>query len=130
MNSSSAGSKFGDTSPAPGQGAMLRPTNVALAIYGLQVVLAVTVIAGGIAKLAGAEVMVQAFQLFGLGCGGLIIFGGVEIIAGISLLWPRGGAVGAMLFAALMLGTLGVTLGQVGSATAYASQQQTFTPLL
>jgi hypothetical protein len=109
---------------------MMRSKNVALAIYGFQGVLAATVIAGGIAKLAGAEVMVQAFRLFGLGCGSLTILGGMEIIAGIFLLWPRGGAVGAMLLAALMFGTLGVTLGRIGSATAYTSQQQTFAPLL
>jgi len=44
------------------------------------------------------------------------------------LLLRRGDAVGAMLLVALMLGTLGVTLGHVVSATAYSSKQGTFAP--
>jgi hypothetical protein len=103
---------------------MMRSRNRALAVYGLQVLLAITAAPGDVAKLAGADVMVQAFQPVRTG----------RATAWKSspplLLLRRGDAVGAMLLVALMLGTLAVTLGHVVSATAYSSQQRTFAPLL
>jgi hypothetical protein len=68
MRSFSARREFDHASEAE-RGVMLRSRNRALAIYGSQVVLAITVAADGVAKLAGADVMVQASQLFGRGGG-------------------------------------------------------------
>jgi hypothetical protein len=44
--------------------------------------------------------------------------GTAEIAAGLCLLSPRGGIVGALLLASVMIGALGVTIGHVASATA------------
>jgi hypothetical protein len=59
--------EFDRASQAGGRGVMLRSRNRALAVYGLQVLLAIIAAPSDIAKLAGADVMVQAFQPFGLG---------------------------------------------------------------
>jgi hypothetical protein len=93
------------------------------------VLLAIIAAPGDIAKLAGADVMVQAFQPFGLG-GVCSPCATAWKSSPPLLLLRRGDAVGAMLLVALMLGTLGVTLGHVVSATAYSSKQGTFEPLL
>jgi hypothetical protein len=91
---------------------MLQSRNRALAIYGLQVLLAITATPDGVAKLAGADVMMQAFQLFGLaGCAHHVRRRGSRRRLYL-LLW-RGDAVSEMLLVALMLGTLGLTLGHV-----------------
>ena len=62
--------------------------------------------------------MVQQFQAIGLGQGFLVVAGTAEIAAGLCLLSPRGGILGAVLLASVMIGALGVTIGHVASATA------------
>jgi hypothetical protein len=54
--------EFDHASQAGGRGVMLQSRNRAPAVYGLQVLLAIIAAPGDIAKLAGADVMVQAFQ--------------------------------------------------------------------
>ena len=51
--------------------------------------------------------------------GGMIA-GSAEILAGLCLLLPRGGILGAVLLSSVMIGALGVTIGQVASAAAAA----------
>ena len=89
-----------------------------ISIYAAQILLGVVAIAAGYAKLTGTGVMVQQFQTIGLGHGFLMIAGTAEIAAGLCLLSPRGGIVGALLLASVMVGALGVTIGHVASATA------------
>jgi len=89
--------------------------NKTIAIYALQVLLAAMAVAGGVAMISGAAPMVQSFQPFGLGQGFLPFAGCIEIVAGLFMLLPRGGAVGAALLGCLMLATLGVTLGHGAS---------------
>ena len=62
--------------------------------------------------------MVQQFQAIGLGQGFLTVAGIAEIVAGLCLLLPRGGILGAVLLTCVMVGALGVTIGHVASATA------------
>ena len=89
-----------------------------ISIYAAQILLGVIAIAAGYAKLTGTGVMVQQFQTIGLGHGFLMVAGTAEIAAGLCLLSPRGGILGALLLASVMIGALGVTIGHVASATA------------
>jgi uncharacterized membrane protein YphA (DoxX/SURF4 family) len=89
-----------------------------ISIYAAQILLGVVAIAAGYAKLTGAGLMVQQFQAIGLGQGFLMVAGTAEIAAGLCLLSPRGGILGAVLLACVMVGALGVTIGHVASATA------------
>jgi hypothetical protein len=75
-------------------------------------------IAAGYAKLNGAGLMVHQFQMLGLGQGFLFAAGCAEIAAGLCLLLPRGGILGAVLLAGVMVGTLGGTIGHLASAVA------------
>jgi uncharacterized membrane protein YphA (DoxX/SURF4 family) len=76
----------------------------------------VIAISAGYAKLTGAGLMVQQFQAIGLGHGFLMVAGTAEIAAGLCLLSPRGGILGAVLLTSVMIGALGVTIGHVASA--------------
>ena len=89
-----------------------------ISIYAAQILLGVIAIAAGYAKLTGTGLMVQQFQAIGFGQGFLMVAGTAEIAAGLCLLTPRGGILGAVLLAGVMVGALGVTIGHVASATA------------
>lgn len=89
-----------------------------ISIYAVQVLLGVIAIAAGYAKMTGAGLMVQQFQTLGLGTGFLTVAGAAEIVAGLCLLLPRGGILGAVLLTCVMVGALGVTIGHVASAVA------------
>ena len=98
-----------------------------VSIYAAQVLLGAIAIAAGAAKLSGTGVLVHQFQLLGIGQVFLTIAGTVEIAAGLCLLLPRGGILGAVLLAGVMVGALGVTLGHVASAVAQPRPAQAFT---
>jgi uncharacterized membrane protein YphA (DoxX/SURF4 family) len=89
-----------------------------ISIYAAQILLGMVAIAAGYAKLTGTGLMVQQFQTIGFGQGFLMMAGTAEIAAGLCLLSPRGGILGAVLLASVMIGALGVTIGHVASATA------------
>ena len=92
-----------------------------ISIYAAQILLGVIAIAFGYAKLSGAGLMVQQFQAIGLGHGFLTVAGIAEIGAGICLLLPRGGVLGAVLLTCVMVGALGVIIGHMASAIAAPS---------
>jgi uncharacterized membrane protein YphA (DoxX/SURF4 family) len=98
-----------------------------VSIYAAQILLGVIAIAAGYAKLGGSALMVQQFQALGLGQGFLMVAGSAEILAGLCLLLPRGGILGAVLLACVMVGALGVTIGHVASAVAQPAQAASFT---
>jgi len=79
-----------------------------IALYSFQALIGILFLAAGSAKLAGMEFMSEPFALIGLGRSVLILAGSVEIVAGICLLFPRAGALGAVLVTILMVGTAGV----------------------
>jgi|SRR5687767_14073427 uncharacterized membrane protein YphA (DoxX/SURF4 family) len=89
-----------------------------ISIYGAQILLGMIAIAAGYAKVSGADLMVHQFQVLGLGHGFLFAAGCAEIAAGLCLLLPRGGILGAVLLACVVVGTLGGTIGHVASAVA------------
>lgn len=98
-----------------------------ISIYVAQILLGMIAMAAGMAKIAGASVVAQQFQVLGLGHGFLTVAGGAEIVAGLCLLLPRGGVVGAMLLACVMVGALGMTLGHVASTAAAPAPSVTAT---
>jgi uncharacterized membrane protein YphA (DoxX/SURF4 family) len=98
-----------------------------ISIYGLQVLLGLIAIAAGYAKLSGAGLMVQQFQALGVGQGFLLAAGSAEIVAGLCLLLPRGGILGAALLTCVMVGALGVTIGHVASTLASPAHAGQFT---
>jgi uncharacterized membrane protein YphA (DoxX/SURF4 family) len=89
-----------------------------ISIYAAQVLLGVIALATGYAKVTGTGMMVQQFYALGIGPGFLFVAGCAEIVAGLCLLLPRGGILGAVLLASVMVGALGVTVGHLASAVA------------
>jgi len=98
-----------------------------VSIYAAQVLLGAIAMAAGAAKLSGTGLLVHQFQLLGIGQVFLTIAGTVEIAAGLCLLLPRGGILGAVLLAGVMIGALGITLGHVASAVAQPQPATSFT---
>jgi uncharacterized membrane protein YphA (DoxX/SURF4 family) len=84
-----------------------------IALYGLQMLAGLVALAAGYAKLTGMDFMAAPFAMVGLGNSFLVIAGIVEIVAGLCLIYPRSGAVGAVLLATVMIGTMGASLGTV-----------------
>jgi uncharacterized membrane protein YphA (DoxX/SURF4 family) len=89
-----------------------------ISIYAAQILLGVIAIAAGYAKLTGAGLMAEQFQVIGLGQGFLTVAGTAEILAGLCLLLPRGGILGAVVLTCVMVGALGMTIGHVASGAA------------
>jgi uncharacterized membrane protein YphA (DoxX/SURF4 family) len=82
-----------------------------IALYAAQALVGALFLAAGYAKLTGMEFMVAPFAMIGLGTGALIIAGSVEMLAGAFLLFPRAGAIGAVLAAVMMVATAGMIAG-------------------
>ena len=97
-----------------------------IALYGLQMLLGLVALAAGYAKLTGMGFMAEPFAMIGLGKSFLMIAGTVEILAGLCLLFPRSGVVGALLLTTVMVGAMGASLGTAignrGDATPLVSQ--------
>ena len=92
-----------------------------IALYGLQALVGLVALAAGYAKLTGMGFMAEPFAMIALGKTFLMIAGTVEILAGLCLLFPHSGAVGAVLLAIVMFGTMGASLGTVISHRAEAA---------
>lgn len=86
------------------------------AVYGLQIVFGLIVIAAGLAKLAGAGMMVREFEVIGLGQGFRVIFGACEIAGGLLLFVPRLAMLGVAMLACLMVGATGAAIARVADA--------------
>src|SRR2546430_5987969 len=76
------------------------------AIYGFHILVGGLFVAAGGAKVAGVDIMVQEFDLVGLGQSFRILVGFLEIIGGLCLVVPRTGVLGATLVACAMAGFL------------------------
>jgi len=101
--------------------------NKTIAIYGVQAAMGLLALAAGYAKISGADFLVQQFAMLGLGKGFLFVAGCAEILAGLCLLMPRGGIVGAVLLVCVTVGAMGVTIGHIASASAQPVQAAQFT---
>jgi uncharacterized membrane protein YphA (DoxX/SURF4 family) len=93
-----------------------------ITLYGLQMLVGLVALAAGYAKLTGMDFMAAPFAMIGLGNTFLLVAGIVEIVAGLCLLYPRSGVVGAVLLATVMVGTMGASLGHMISHRGEATQ--------
>src|SRR4051794_22097238 len=93
-----------------------------IALYGLQMLVGLVALAAGYAKLTGMGFMAEPFAVIGLGKSFLMVAGVVEILAGLCLLFPRSGVVGAVLLATVMVGTMGASVGTAISHRGDAQQ--------
>ena len=84
-----------------------------IALYGLQMLVGLVALAAGYAKLTGMGFIAEPFAMIGLGKTFLVLAGTAEIVAGLCLLFPRSGALGALLLTSVMVGTMGASLGHV-----------------
>jgi len=84
-----------------------------IVLYGLQLIVGLIALAAGYAKLTGMGFMAEPFAMIGLGKTFLLAAGTAEVLAGLCLLFPRSGVVGALLLATVMVGTVGASLGTV-----------------
>ena len=91
------------------------------AFYALQVLMGLIALAAGYAKLSGMSIMVQSLELIGLGQGFQSVVGSLEIVAGLCLLFPRSGLIGAVLLISVTISGLGATIGHVAIPHADAS---------
>ena len=82
-----------------------------IALYGLQMLVGLVALAAGYAKLTGMGFVAEPFAMIGLGKTFLMLAGAAEILAGLCLLFPRSGVVGALLLTSVMVGTMGASLG-------------------
>jgi hypothetical protein len=71
----------------------------AIGIYILQALSGAAGLAAACATLAGADLMVQQFDAMGLGPWFRLLAASIELIAGLMLIIPRAGALGAVVLA-------------------------------
>jgi len=84
-----------------------------IALYGLQMLVGFVALAAGYAKLTGMGFVAEPFAVIGLGKTFLMLAGTAEVLAGLCLLFPRSGVIGALLLATVMVGTMGASVGHV-----------------
>ena len=82
-----------------------------ITLYGLQMLVGLVAIAAGYAKLTGMGFVAEPLAMIGLGKTFLMLAGTAEVLAGLCLLFPRSGVVGALLLATVMVGTMGASVG-------------------
>ena len=82
-----------------------------IALYGLQMLVGFVALAAGYAKLTGMGFVAEPFAMIGLGKTFLILAGAAEVLAGLCLLFPRSGVIGALLLTTVMVGTMGASVG-------------------
>ena len=86
--------------------------------YRVQVALGLIYVCAGSAKLLGADIMVEAFDVTGLGQSLRIVVGVLEIVGGLCLFVPRASIYAAMVLGCTILGILGATVGHMASGGA------------
>jgi uncharacterized membrane protein YphA (DoxX/SURF4 family) len=89
-----------------------RPRN--LALWVLQLVLAVQFAGGGLAKLAGSPELVDLFASIGAGQWLRYVVGALEVAGAVGLLVPRLSGLAALGLAALMVGATVTNLFVIG----------------
>jgi len=81
--------------------------------YRVQAALGLVYVCAGSAKLLGADIMVEAFDVTGLGQSLRIVVGMLEIVGGLCLFVPRASIYAAMVLGCTILGILGATVGHM-----------------
>ena len=93
-----------------------RPVSKGLnvALWVLQVLVALAMLAAGGSKLAGVEPMVQQFDAIGLGQWFRYLTGALEVGGAVLLLVPRLSGIGALLLSCVMAGAVVAHLVKLG----------------
>src|SRR5688572_12666895 len=86
--------------------APIRPRAGTIALWTLQIALAVALGMAGAAKLVGAPEMIQLFDAVAIGQWLRYVTGTFEVLGSLLLLVPIGAAVGALLLAGVMSGAV------------------------
>jgi len=94
----------------------------AVTVSGIQIALALTVVAMGIATLCGADVMLRVFDGAALGTTPRLIFGAVETLAGLCLLAQRVAIIGAAVLISLCIALSGVIAVEAAARHEMAGQ--------
>jgi hypothetical protein len=81
--------------------------------YRVQAALGLIYVCAGGAKLLGADIMVEAFDVTGLGQSLRIVVGVLEIVGGLCLFVPRASIYAAMVLGCTIVGILGATVGHM-----------------
>ena len=81
--------------------------------YGVQAALGLIYVCAGSAKLLGADIMVEAFDVTGLGQSLRVAVGILEIAGGLCLFVPRASVYAAMVLGCTLVGILGATVGHM-----------------
>jgi uncharacterized membrane protein len=84
-----------------------------IGIYRVQAALGLIYMCAGAAKLAGTDIMVEAFDVTGLGQSLRIAVGTLEICGGLCLFVPRASIYAAMVLGCTIVGILGATVGHM-----------------
>jgi len=82
-------------------------------IYGVQALLGLIYVCAGSAKLLGADIMVEAFDVTGLGQSLRVAVGLLEICGGLCLFVPRASVYAAAVLGCTIVGILGAAIGHV-----------------
>ena len=82
-------------------------------IYRIQAFLGLIYICAGSAKLLGADMMVEAFDVTGLGQSLRVGVGMLEIFGGLCLFVPRASIYAAVVLGCTMIGVLGAAAGHI-----------------
>jgi len=81
--------------------------------YRVQAALGLIYVCAGAAKVAGADIMVEAFDVTGLGQSLRIAVGVLEICGGLCLFVPRASIYAAVVLGCTIVGILGATIGHM-----------------
>jgi hypothetical protein len=81
--------------------------------YRIQAALGLVYVCAGGAKLLGADIMVEAFDVTGLGQSLRIAVGLLEVCGGLCLFVPRASIYAAMVLGCTIVGILGATVGHM-----------------
>ena len=81
------------------------------AIYRVQAFLGLIYVCAGSAKLLGADIMVEAFDVTGLGQSLRFAVGLLEICGGLCLFIPRASIYAAVVLGCTIIGILGAAVG-------------------
>jgi len=84
-----------------------------LALLRIHAVIGTAYVLAGAAKLAGADLMVDAFEATGLGQTMRVVIGAIEIVGGLCLFVPMAAVYAAMVLGCMVVAMLGATVGHV-----------------
>jgi DoxX-like family len=93
-----------------------RPRTARWILVALQVLLAAVYVTSGLGKVSLDPTVVAGFAMMGIGTGGTITIGVLELLAAIGLLIPRAAGLAATGCVALMIGAVVVTAATMGGA--------------